>query len=156
MLSKNIYKDLIAQIDGANNQLRKITKQEIDLEPVRAKRQSQRSDLDFRIVRRRAESLYNVIVAGSSWRCQCRDSHVANLRLEPRPPECTSINLAGKPKLKFRVLLSTSKSQAKPEILRTWQEVEVEPVEDVLTQQHTLKHGTEQDVRNNCSSDHPK
>ena len=156
VLSKNIYTELLAQIDKANKELREITHQNRYLESVRQKRRSQRSMVDFKRVRRHAESLYNVIVTGRSWRCRCREDHVANLRLEARPLEHINDNVASNPKLRFRILLSKPKSPAKPEILCRWHELEVEPLEDVPTHPHVLTHSDGQNSRKDFSSHHSK
>lgn len=130
-LSRNVYADLISEIKEANNELKEFTKDSHILESNRKKRRSKRQSVDFKLIRRQARSLYNVMVTGRSWRCECWNYHVASLRLEPRPWEENNgkDDTAGPPRLKFRVLLSSSYPEAGNEDTKKWKELEVEPAE---------------------------
>ena len=132
VLSKNIYAELLAHIDKGNNDLRELTHQNRYLEPVRHKRRSQRHSVDFKLIRRRAGSLYNVLVAGRCWKCSCRKYRVASLRLEPRPWEQDNNTALGEPKLRFRVLISKRREESNYDITCKCQEIEIEPVDASL------------------------
>ncbi|KAF6228583.1 hypothetical protein HO173_011818 [Letharia columbiana] len=110
-LSKNVYADLLSEIKEANHELKEFTKESHILESNRKKRRSKRQPVDFQLIRRQARSLYNVMVAGRSWRCGCQKYHVASLRLEPRPWE--------EDKGKDDVI----------EVKWKWRELEIEPME---------------------------
>ena len=130
-LSKNRYMSLISEIKEANLQLSKFNQDSHILESNRKKRRSKRQLVDFKVIRRQARSLYNVLVTGRSWTCRCWKYHVASLRLEPRPWE--GEKGGGKateaPRLKFTVLISKSCPDDGCEVIRKWQELEIEPVE---------------------------
>ena len=130
-LSKNVYADLLSEIKEANHELKEFTKDSQVLESRRKKYRLKRQRVDFKLIRRQARSLYNVIVTGRSWRCRCRKYHVASLRLEPRPWEedAGKDNVAGASCLKFRVLLSKSCPNDGPGVKWKWRELEIEPVE---------------------------
>lgn len=129
VLSKNIYKDLLAQIDKNNRQLRNHTKETKFLETARSRRRS-RPPIDFKTIRRHARSLYNVLVTGRSWTCKCWKKHTASLRLEPRPWSVTGEKeMTTQPvNLKFRVLLSKSRDDDHLDMTWKYQELEVAPV----------------------------
>ena len=127
-LSKNVYADLLEEIKEANRELKEFTKDSHVLESNRKKRRSKRQSVDFRLIRRQARSLYNVMVMGGSWSCGCRKYHVASLRLEPRPWEDDKAKETT-PRLKFRVLLSKSCLDDGLDVSWKWREIEIEPVE---------------------------
>ncbi|KAL9063449.1 MAG: hypothetical protein Q9161_009465 [Pseudevernia consocians] len=106
-LSKKIYADLLSEIKEANRELTDFTKDSYVLESNRNNRQSKHQPVDFKVIRRQARSLDNVMVTGRSWRCGCRKYHVASLRLEPRPWEENkgTANTVGAQSLKFRLLV---------------------------------------------------
>ena len=130
-LKDNIYTKLLSDIREANHELKEFTEESYILESNRNKRQSKRQTLDFKLIRRQARSLYNVMVRGRSWRCECLKYHVASLRLEPRPWEDNKGkgNAAGSPRLKFRVLLSKKLPDDGLQFIWKGQELEIEPVE---------------------------
>ncbi len=87
--------------------------------------------MDFKIIRRHARSLYNVLVTGRSWKCRCWKNHIASLRLEPWPweDETHKGEIIGAANLKFRVQLSKEQQHDKLGMTWIWQEIEVEPVD---------------------------
>lgn len=131
MLKKKVYTDLLSEVEKANYRLTQFTKDSHILESNRNKRLSKSQLIDFKLIRRHARSLYNVVVMGRSWRCRCRKYHVASLRLEPRPWEEDKGkgDAAGMPRLKFKVLLSKSCPNDGLEVPWKWKELEIEPVE---------------------------
>lgn len=130
-LKENVYTDLISEIKEANKELKEFTKESYFLESNRNKRRPKRQPVDFKLIRRQARSLYNVMVRGRSWRCKCLKYHMASLRLEPRPwEEDNGKGVAVEaPRLKFRVLLSRSCPDDGLEVTWKWQELEIEPVD---------------------------
>ena len=126
-LSKKVYANLLEEIKEANRELKEFTKDSHILESSRNKRRSKRQLVDFRLIRRQARSLYNVMVMGRSWSCGCRKYHVASLRLEPRPWE-EDEGKDNTPHLKFRVLLSKSCSNDGLDVTWKWRKIEIEPV----------------------------
>ena len=90
VISRGSYNKLLETMDKANKDLREFTHQNIHLETQRRKRGFKRLPTDYKDIRRRADSLYDAVVAGRSWNCLCKKYHVASLRLEPRPrqPPC--------------------------------------------------------------------
>ena len=137
MLSKEVYMELLNDIDKANKDLREFTRQSLYLEPVRQKRRSKSLQADFKLIRRHATSLYNVVVMGSSWSCKCKESHMASLLLEPRTDLGRRDAIA---KIKFRVLLFKHPPDGKTGVFPTWREVEAEPMEE--TQFSVTKMGS--------------
>ena len=126
-LSKNIHKEALDMIDKANKDLREITHQNIYLEPMRQKRRSKRPLAELQLVRKHATSLYQVFVTGKAWKCSCKMLHMASLRLESRPEALEAVNSDTAPKVRFRILLSTSQERDSPWVTSQWQEVEVIP-----------------------------
>lgn len=126
-LSKNIYNEALDVIDKANKDLREITHQNIYLETIRQKRTSKRPLAELKLIRAHAKSLYQVFVIGNAWKCTCRMLHMASLRLEPRPETLEEVNAENAPKVKFRVLLSTSQERENPWVNAQWEEIEVIP-----------------------------
>ena len=125
------------QIKEANQELLQCTEVNRTLEQSRLKRKTIRHDIDFKLIRHHARSLYKVMITGRSWKCRCRKSHVANLRLEPRPWGSMGSNskrskAAGFPStlppLNFRVLLSKQYPRNSQATTCKWQEFDVEPV----------------------------
>ena len=132
-LSKDIYANLLREIKEANHELREFTKDSHILESNRNRRRKKCQSIDFKLIRRQARSLYNVVVTGNAWRCGCRQYHVASLRLEPRPWEededIGKDDGARGPRLKFRVLLSKSCPGNGLDTTWRWREIEIVPVE---------------------------
>lgn len=126
-LSKNVHKEALEMIDKANKDLRDITHQNIYLEPIRQKRRSKRPLAELKLVKKHATSLYQVLITGKAWKCSCKMLHMASLRLESRPEALEAVNPDIAPKLKFRILLSTSQGRDSPWVTSQWQEVEVIP-----------------------------
>ena len=127
-LSKNAYQELINTIEKANKDLRDITRQNIYLEPTRRSRKMKRPTADIKAIRRHAASLYQVFVAGDCWKCQCREYHVASLRLELRPQIAENPQTDADSKFLFRVLLARSQDGLALALTNDWQEIEVKPL----------------------------
>lgn len=126
-LSKNAYQELIESIEKANKDLGEFTRQSINLEPTRRTRRSKRVTVELKLIRKHAASLYQALVRGKAWKCQCRNHHQASLRLEPRPQALEDKTLEADPNCKFRILLSNTKPSSKPAVRIQWQEIEVRP-----------------------------
>ena len=127
-LSKNSYQELINAIEKANKDLRDITRQNIYLEPTRRSRKMKRPTADIKAIRRHAASLYQVLIAGDCWKCQCSDYHVASLRLELRPQITGNYQTDTDSKFQFRVLLARSRDGFAFAPTNDWQEIEVKPL----------------------------
>ena len=127
-LSKNVYKELLNDIDKTNKDIREITHQNVYLEPLRKKRQSRRPIADLKLIRKHAASLYQVFVTGKAWKCGCKSHHLASLRLDPRSQTLEGTVKASASAYRFRILLSTSENgQSPPKIQSQWHEIEVAP-----------------------------
>ncbi|KAG8529092.1 uncharacterized protein KY384_005727 [Bacidia gigantensis] len=127
-LKKNVYKEILDDIDKANKDIRDITHQNVYLEPLRQRRLKKRPIAQLKLVRAHARSLYSLLVNGKAWKCECNDYHIATLRLEsrPRPLELTDSN-----DCRFKILLSTGRKDATcPTIDSQWQEIDVVPLSD--------------------------
>lgn len=85
VLFRGAYSEMMTAIDGANKELREFVHESKDLEPIRRKRRSGRTQENFKLIRKQAKSLYNVVVKGKSWTCRCKTDHTASLLLQPRP-----------------------------------------------------------------------
>ena len=84
-LLKDVYKDLLDDIDKINKDIRDITNQNICQGLIRRQRHSKRPIVELKLIRKHATSLYEVLITGSGWQCRCKNGHIASLRLEPRP-----------------------------------------------------------------------
>ena len=102
-------------MDQDNRNLKNLTKDTLDLEPVRTSRR--KTVEPFRKIRDYAKSLHNVLKLG--WSCTCMRPHRANLRLETR--ECDSSP-------SFRVLFSINDTATA--LLPSWQETDIRPLQD--------------------------
>ena len=122
MLSENIYKEKLDSIDKANAFLRDCTDQSILLEPSRSKRRFGNTKTDFKTIRKYATSLYKVIAKGNSWKCKCKDHHVASLRLGVRPCTIKDSNA----RCRFRLLLC-NKIEEDGQDMFDWRSIAVEP-----------------------------
>ena len=126
-LSRNVYQGYIDAIDKANKDLRDITRQNVYLEPLRRSRKPKRPIADINLVRRHAASLYQMLIAGTAWSCQCRENHLASLRLEPRPRPEENDGSGGDFRYSFRILLARSKQPHSVETTAEWQEIVIKP-----------------------------
>ena len=79
-LSLKEHEALLAQISSANSDLRDLTSDSLQLEPVRSHRKKHTKS--FKEVRNHAARLYNALQDGLS--CDCSARHYAHLRLEQR------------------------------------------------------------------------
>ena len=94
-LSRKDHEKILARMDQDNRNLKNLTKDSLDLEPVRLHRRKVAEP--FRKIRDYAKSLHKVLKFG--WSCTCKHTHSANLRLEIR--ECDAAP-------SFRVLFPAS------------------------------------------------
>ena len=122
MLSEDMYKEKLDSIDRANAFLQQCTNQSILLEPSRSKRRFGNTKTDFKSIRKYATSLYKVIVKGNSWKCKCKDHHVASLRLEVRPCTIKDSNA----RRRFRLLLCNN-IERDGQNMFDWRSIAVEP-----------------------------
>ena len=118
-----MYKEQLDTIDRANAFLQQCTSQSILLEPPRSKRRSRHTKAEFKSIRKHATSLYNVIVKGNCWKCECKDRHVASLRLEARPRTIKD-STAG---FCFRLLLCKNVTDGDTRSMSDWRGITVEP-----------------------------
>ncbi|KAL8952124.1 MAG: hypothetical protein Q9222_001936 [Ikaeria aurantiellina] len=128
--SKSIYKDLLNDIHQANQNLREFMHQNLALEPVKQKRPSRRPLADLRLVRANAASLYQVLMAGETWKCTCNMHHLASLRLEARLEIIeTEVDPAQKHSSRhgFRILLSVAKEATNTATAMRLQGIEIIP-----------------------------
>lgn len=119
---------LLERVDKNNKNLMNLTKDSLDLEPIRLSRRRGREP--FQKIRDCAKSLHNVLKL--SWSNTCGSPHSANLRLEIRDRDAAPI---------FRVLFphasGLSLSQSDPLV---WQETLIRPLEAPqfsVSEQHT-------------------
>ena len=102
-------------MDRDNRNLKNLTKDSLDLEPVRSNRR--KAIEPFRKIRDCAKSLHKVLRLGCS--CTCKHPHSANLRLETR--ECDSAP-------SFRVLFPANDLSLMHSSM--WQMTDIRPVTD--------------------------
>ena len=121
VLSKKIYKELLDDIDKANQDLLLRTHQGRRLESSRSKNRSKRQMVDFASVRSRVKSLWDALVAGKSWRCGCQNHHAASLRLDPQQWEKDT----HEEHIRFQLLLSRRPLQPDTDISWNNQVIEV-------------------------------
>ncbi|KAL8844629.1 MAG: hypothetical protein Q9176_001141 [Flavoplaca citrina] len=114
VLSKKIYKELLNDIDKANQDLLLRTHQGRRLESSRSTSRSKRQTVDFASVRSRVKSLWDALVAGKSWRCACQNHHAASLRLDPQQWEKDTLE----EHIRFQVLLN--RRPLKPDTDASW------------------------------------
>ena len=84
----------------------------------------------FKMIRRQAASLYNVIVNGTSWICSCKNSHLASLRLEPRPRRLDDCTMNPATDVEFHILLSTIVTEGQSNVCSDWREIVVNSKEN--------------------------
>lgn len=117
-LSRKEHETLLLRMDKDNRNLKNLTKDSLDLEPVRVSRR--KATEPFRKIRDCARTLHKVLKHG--WSCTCKYPHSASLRLEMRDCDSTP---------SFRVLFpSTSEISPNGSRPSIWQETEFRPIED--------------------------
>lgn len=117
-LSRKEHEALLSRMDKDNRNLKNLTKDSLDLEPVRLNRR--KGSEPFRKIRDCARSLHNVLRHG--WSCTCKIPHRANLRLETRDCDSTP---------SFRVLFPTTSELPQNDPNPTfWQETDFRPIGD--------------------------
>ncbi|KAF2801194.1 hypothetical protein K505DRAFT_412465 [Melanomma pulvis-pyrius CBS 109.77] len=105
-LRKSTYDGLLTRIEKDNFVLSRLLEQNLWLEQKRVSLPNRKTLSDLKAIQNYARSVYSILC----WKCGCKDSHSANLRLEPRIEE-----EIGKPEdeeLRFRVVFSYG--QGKP------------------------------------------
>ena len=85
---KDTYDKSLDEIDRANMFLRRCLSQSVQLEPSRRRRQAKSILSNLRSIQQHATSLYNTTFDASYWKCCCRQSHVASLRLQSQGEYC--------------------------------------------------------------------
>ncbi|KAI9728513.1 MAG: hypothetical protein M1834_007651 [Cirrosporium novae-zelandiae] len=79
------YDSLLDNIHTSNEIIRSLTTDAIQFQSMYSRQHIfTESVVDFTLIRNQSRSLYNACVK-HPWKCPCRDQHVVNLRLEPRP-----------------------------------------------------------------------
>ena len=108
IFSKGTFTEMLDNIDSCNRELQELTRQNEELGPVRQRRRMKCPHERLMQTRKYAKSLFNVLVTGTLWACSCRDDHMVNLQLQPRPsrPHVAHENREQSPI--FRILLSRS------------------------------------------------
>ncbi|KAL3450075.1 hypothetical protein BJX65DRAFT_305537 [Aspergillus insuetus] len=125
ILSKAVYEGILNKIDKANQILKTISEQSIQLNSTRRKVSRVRKGLKrHRDGRRHARALYDILVEGQGWQCSCRDNHTVCFRLD-----ANTIRRSGtadqSSKTQFLVMLSTfNRAEAHPQT--QWHEVELQ------------------------------
>lgn len=132
-LTKTVYDELLSEINGANQALKRLVDGSLEDEPRRERRRVHRNAADLNWVRQHAKSFHAAIVRESSWKCsgRCSRQHLASLLLEPRPWNLYEPISGGHepPNVIFGVLLSTEAKQSKFRSLENGRRLEARPVE---------------------------
>ena len=123
--SQGVYKESLADIRRKNKELREFTQTSISLEPSRRQRQSKRPLADLKLIRKHAASLYHVLMTEKAWKCKCRWSHVASLRLEARPQTAEEVKAKVPQQYNFRVLLTVVDEGCPVGFKAQWNDIEV-------------------------------
>ena len=112
-------------MDKDNSDLENLTKNSIDLEPIRLSR----NEIDsFVKIRDHLASLHDTLALGS-WACNCAVPHRANLRLEARSNTAKAAKMASKD-IKFGVVFSFETTTASTGLPWNWRETEIVPSEN--------------------------
>lgn len=109
------------------NRLKVTLLRNVYLEPLRRSRKNKQPSADIKLIRRHAASLYQLIIAGAAWSCQCKEYHLASLRLEPRSTKMVKDRSGGDSRYNFRILFSRSRQALGMETTPEWQEIEIKP-----------------------------
>lgn len=137
IISKAVYDDLLAKIDGTNTSLKTLVDYSSQLEGPKKRRQTWSYLLKrYQKARKHAEALFKAIIGGSYWRCPCKKSHCVHLRLQTNSLQSTEKHPDGDfdTTSQFRMVFSNG-NEANPTCLWTWTEVVFEPwqVEEMVT-----------------------
>ena len=143
VLSKKIYKELLDDIDKANQDLLLRTHQGRRLESSRSTNRSKRQTVDFASVRSRVKSLWDALVAGKSWRCACPNRHTASLRLDPQQWEKDTLE----EHIRFQLLLGRGSVTADSRFSWSNQVIEVLSSEPLKAVEQGLTAATAVDQR---------
>ncbi|KAL4799853.1 hypothetical protein BDV19DRAFT_354936 [Aspergillus venezuelensis] len=126
-LNKAVFDDHLQKVKEANDALKTLVEQSVQLESSREKRGPWRHLLPrLREARKNAEGLYRAIVQGSYWSCQCRGFHSAHLPLRSSP---TAEKKKSNSKSNFCITFSNTAGSDGVTRSWTWTEVEFEPCE---------------------------
>ncbi|KAL8966515.1 MAG: hypothetical protein Q9183_003340 [Haloplaca sp. 2 TL-2023] len=123
--SKGVYKETIADIRRNNKELREFTHTSISLEPSRRHRRSKRPLAELKLIRKHAASLYKVLMTEKAWKCKCRSSHIASLRLEARPQTAEGVEAKVAQQYSFRILLTVVDERCPVGSKAQWEDIEV-------------------------------
>ena len=123
----------------------RLTKQSRDIRTERQKHCWAKPRVDFKRIRSQARSLYNVCVK-RCWTCQCRNRHIVNLRLEPRPWDFGDRKLRRDRRDRFLVLLWNEVLSTTPVCKWTHRQIQIEPLE-LPSKPQTLPKGRNLDVK---------
>lgn len=146
IISKAVYDDLLTKIDATNTVLNTLIDQSVHREEAKKRRQPWNNLLKrFQKARKHAEGLFETIIGGSYWSCQCRKQHCVHLQVQTNPFESIKGGIGGDidATSQFRILFSND-SETGPKCSWTRTEVVFEPwrVEEIVTLCTTLSpHG---------------
>ncbi|KAJ5766213.1 uncharacterized protein N7511_003829 [Penicillium nucicola] len=126
MLSRAVYEDLLAKIDGANTILKTLLDQSLYQEEARNKKRHPLPRLlqQYQKGRKHAETLFKTIF-GAYWRCECNEQHCVHLQLPTNP-------LASQKEsdVQSKLQMNFSNTGKTDNHIWTWTEVVFEPWQD--------------------------
>jgi hypothetical protein len=90
IISRAVYDDLLAKIEGTNAILKTLVDQSLHRENTKKRRQTWSYLLNrYQRARKHSEELFEVLIGGSCWRCQCKEQHCVHLQLQTNPFQST-------------------------------------------------------------------
>ncbi|PSN59413.1 hypothetical protein BS50DRAFT_580002 [Corynespora cassiicola Philippines] len=116
-ITKSEYEDQLSRLSKFNQDLIRMTKQSLELEPTRMDKKAKAVCPDFNAFRSYARSLYDTLRGGLQCSCQ---GHTANLRLEHRSQNLKSVPPEKTP---FRVIFSYSAGSDSQRV--SWTEADI-------------------------------
>ncbi|KAJ5194427.1 hypothetical protein N7491_001765 [Penicillium cf. griseofulvum] len=135
ILSRAVYDDLLAKIDGTNTILKTLVDQSFHAEDTKKRRQGWNYLLKrYQKARKHAEGLFKAIIGETYWRCQCKKHHCVHFQLQTNSLQGTEEYRDSDFESQFRMIFSNTK-EADLTCLWTWTEVVFEPwqVEEMVT-----------------------
>ncbi|KAF2470024.1 uncharacterized protein BDR25DRAFT_304010 [Lindgomyces ingoldianus] len=132
-ISKSEYSDVLKNLKNYNQQLTRLTKQSLELEPTRSTENKNRCP-NFKAFQSYARSLYTTLKSG--WRCGC-PGHAVNLRLENRSNKLATEDEILE-KTPFRVIFSYTTSSEASASMWDWKEADIRWIADTPTQRTPL------------------
>ncbi|OQD88644.1 hypothetical protein PENANT_c003G11301 [Penicillium antarcticum] len=126
MLSRAVYEDLLAKIDGANTILKTLLDQSLYQEEARNKKRHPLPRLlqQYQKGRKHAEALFKTVF-GAYWRCQCNEQHCVHLQLPTNP-----LVSSRESDIQSRLQMNFSNTGKTENQIWTWTEVIFEPWQD--------------------------